>query len=636
MKKTEKRGLGGVILRVVFAVMMTAILSTVSKSYALGGDIAETELKSISLWKSGYVDEKTGKETANSRRICTKDYYSLQNETYEVSVFGSDFTARVFYYDADMNFISSEVLYDGCVLSISDKAKYARFDVRKNSSEKSMSLGQFGRYIGSAFYFSFTAKSHHETAEANVTDISAPDSYELFEKFSSNSVKGWVSAGMDSKTGEVIVNRRRLVTEELFPIYEQTLSIEFSQSGFNVEIYEYDENEKFVKMSVATDGSEVAVSDKTRYVRFSLYRVQNEKSLSLGQWNGLFSGGLTLSLSADEATEKVPENVKVGNTSPKVPNNVDSEYAALYEEMKKMLTTGDKSVHNISKYNVSATKLLEIEKVLRTGEGKYYYSNSCTMYLGNFGIENNKCKTMQFVGMDEDFINRYNRMMAAFNEIKSMVTADMSDLDKVILVHQYLIEKAYYEKTSNVHSCAGGILGDGHGLCAGFAFSFIDVMNYLGIDARYVSSEDMNHAWNVVRIDGHYYHVDVTWDNTKQDTNGIVTRNYLMASDTRYKKNIPNKHYNWSATVADKTAGVNISAASTKFDDWFVHDVQGKMVYANGYWYYADGKTIKKSDAYGTKNVTVLTESANVSIIGVSQGKIQYKVNGVVKTTAAK
>ena len=60
------------------------------------------------------------------------------------------------------------------------------------------------------------------------------------------------------------------------------------------------------------------------------------------------------------------------------------------------------------------------------------------------------------------------------------------------------------------------------------------------------------------------------------------------------------------------------------------------MVYNNGYWYYADGKTIKKSDAYGTSMSTVLTETGNVSIIGLSQGKLQYKVGSTVKTVAFK
>ena len=60
------------------------------------------------------------------------------------------------------------------------------------------------------------------------------------------------------------------------------------------------------------------------------------------------------------------------------------------------------------------------------------------------------------------------------------------------------------------------------------------------------------------------------------------------------------------------------------------------MVYSNGYWYYASGKSIKRSDAYGNNMSTVLTAAGNVSIIGVSQGKLQYKVNGTVKTLTLK
>ena len=59
-------------------------------------------------------------------------------------------------------------------------------------------------------------------------------------------------------------------------------------------------------------------------------------------------------------------------------------------------------------------------------------------------------------------------------------------------------------------------------------------------------------------------------------------------------------------------------------------------MYYNGYWYYADGKTIMKSDAYGKSRSVVLTETGSVSIMDMSQGSLQYKVNGTVKRISVK
>ena len=631
MKKLMRRGLCETIVRGVTFVLMMVILSTSSKAYAVSGDIANANINSISKWEAGYIDEKTGANVENKKRIRTTDYYALSEGNYDVSVTGgSDYVINAFYYDADKKFVSTEKLYDGSIVEVTGSRKYVKLDVRKITSEKSMSLGQFGAVLGKSLKVTFSVKVQHESSLA---EIMGEDSYhELFTELNATSIKGWTAAGMNSKTGEVTVNKRRLVTEKMYPIYDQTISVAFSESGYKVEVYEYDENEKFIKMTVASNGTDVEVSEKTRFVRFSLYRTTNEKSLSLGQWSAIFSSGLKLSVSADEGETYEVVNGPVNKGEVQEPVEIVDTQSAIYKELLTMLKTGDKSVHDISKYKIDIYELRDIYAKIKDGEGHYYCANASQMYLGNFSLKNNVCYTMQLVGMDSDFLNRYNRMMKSLNEMKSMVTSKMTDLDKVILVHEYLIEHTYYEKTSTNKGCTGGLLGDGHGLCAGYANAFNDAMRFLGIESKYIASDEMNHAWSLVKIDGQYYHVDTTWDESLEESNGYIAHNYLLASDKRFATSIPRKHYNWAVTENNISGSAKIPATSTKFDSWFVHDVKGKMFYYNGYWYYTDGKTVKKSDAYGTKTSTVLTESSNVSIISLSQGKLQYKVNGSIKT----
>lgn len=637
MKKSRRCGLGTTICRGLLFVLLAVCLHTAPKAYALGGDLASADYNVLSTWASGELSDADGSEISNRRRIRTKDFYALGKDDYEVSVSSSDYTLKAFYYDSSMKFVSSLDLHDGSHIQKNGNIKYVRFVLRKNHGEKSMSLGQFGHVVGSALSIKFEAVEQHESSEVLSVIVEEEEEHEFFDALNVSSTKGWVSGAMDSKTGELVVNRRRLVTEELFPIYEQTLEISFNQDGYRVEVYEYNENKEFIKMTVASNGSDVTVSEKTRFVRFSLYRISNEKSLSLGQWNGIFNNGLTLSVSAENSVEETVVYAPVPKQAPQPePKPATTPHDELYNEMKQMLMTGDRSRHDISKYGFDIYEVRAIADELKQGECYYYFTNSNTMFLSDFSLKNNICYTMRFEGMDEDFINRYNRMMKTLNEIKSMTTSQMSDLDKVILVHDYIVSHTYYEKTSDAKGCAGGILGDGHGLCTGFARAFNAAMKYLGVETRYASSDDMNHAWSLVKIDGQFYHVDCTWDDTHEEKYGYIGHCYLLASDTRFNKSIPSKHYNWIVKDADYSTTIKLSASNTKFDNWFVHDVKSLMVYNNGYWYYADGKTIKRSDAYGKDMSTVLTETGNVSIIGLSQGKLQYKVNGTVKTVSVK
>ena len=60
-------------------------------------------------------------------------------------------------------------------------------------------------------------------------------------------------------------------------------------------------------------------------------------------------------------------------------------------------------------------------------------------------------------------------------------------------------------------------------VCAGFAVIFKELANRNGIDCKYVSGLAFSvsgewrggHAWNLIRIDGVIYPLDITWKNTK-------------------------------------------------------------------------------------------------------------------------
>lgn len=49
-------------------------------------------------------------------------------------------------------------------------------------------------------------------------------------------------------------------------------------------------------------------------------------------------------------------------------------------------------------------------------------------------------------------------------------------------------------------------------VCQGYALAFYRLALEAGLDARYIRSEQMNHAWDIVRLNGVYYELDATWD----------------------------------------------------------------------------------------------------------------------------
>ncbi len=74
---------------------------------------------------------------------------------------------------------------------------------------------------------------------------------------------------------------------------------------------------------------------------------------------------------------------------------------------------------------------------------------------------------------------------------------------------------------------------DGVGVCQAYALAYMALCRAAGLEACFVSSPAMNHAWNHVRIDGRWYHVDVTRDDpiVPSGAAAVVTHTRLLRSD---------------------------------------------------------------------------------------------------------
>lgn len=152
--------------------------------------------------------------------------------------------------------------------------------------------------------------------------------------------------------------------------------------------------------------------------------------------------------------------------------------------------------------------------------------------------------------------------------ILARLRPDMSDVEKVKAVNQYMAENITYDMKDYL---AGkmpyrtqtiiGALVDGQTTCSGYTAAFHLLMQRLGISDALVSSIPMNHSWNMVKLDGSWYHVDVTWDRKGLYDNFLKSDAAMLkagwASDTGRVG-----HYDWTSEY---------KATNTKYDrfDWY-------------------------------------------------------------------
>ncbi|MBB4823318.1 transglutaminase-like putative cysteine protease [Sporosarcina luteola] len=167
--------------------------------------------------------------------------------------------------------------------------------------------------------------------------------------------------------------------------------------------------------------------------------------------------------------------------------------------------------------------------------------------------------------------------------LKSVNKPRSSDFEKVKAIHDYLVHNVAYDgqnykrKTVPASSySAYGSLINGIAVCDGYTKAAQLLMNQLGIENHYVSgfANGEEHSWNLVKLDGNYYHLDITWDDPLPDRKGTMRYTYFLVTADYLKKDHSWEEKNWPRATSNKYA--------------FFHDFSNTVETAKHYYYSSD------------------------------------------------
>lgn len=297
----------------------------------------------------------------------------------------------------------------------------------------------------------------------------------------------------------------------------------------------------------------------------------------------------------------------------------------LYEKLKNgadsVDVTGFSDYLKAPTYQESSKKLMdsltatcnEHPELFRLTGG---YSYSYTTVSGGYSVTTMRPK-YRTRNYDMDLLQ------ARIDEALSVVKPGMTDEQKAIALHEYIVTVCEYDyqlylegkldshpDTYNMY----GVLVDNMAVCQGYAETYKYLLNQVGITAYIVSSKNINHAWNMVKIGGELYQVDTTWDDPVWDTFGQVYHTYMLCSE--YQTTFYNKHMKSNASkdwlvYADYEI-TNTIANGKKYDEAYWKNISSPFVYHDGYFYYT-GYAYNKSvsvyrfnDTYSKENTASL------------------------------
>ena len=135
-------------------------------------------------------------------------------------------------------------------------------------------------------------------------------------------------------------------------------------------------------------------------------------------------------------------------------------------------------------------------------------------------------------------VQEHQKAMKARVEKLVRPAMKLSETEKLQYIHDFICQNIHYDKLKKPYSQEIiGPLGQGVGVCEGIAKSVKILCDALGIWCMIALSENnpekgikYRHAWNIVKINGKYYHFDATFDNTL-GSEDLIRYDYFMLSD---------------------------------------------------------------------------------------------------------
>ena len=216
----------------------------------------------------------------------------------------------------------------------------------------------------------------------------------------------------------------------------------------------------------------------------------------------------------------------------------------LHEALKQAIAQRHTEL-DVSELGYSADYLKdELSRFFFSNPSLFYVNNSFSYYKeeGSSTVKTVVLSYLYDAQESEQMSAEYEQVV---EQIVSGIPTGASEFDKVLYLHDYLVRNYAYDYEGLQEEVATGnavairdaytFFKEKRGVCQAYMLAMIALCKEAGIESLPVISDELVHAWNLVKLDGVWYHVDVTWDDAGGEESAVypsfVSYQYFLLSD---------------------------------------------------------------------------------------------------------
>ena len=264
-----------------------------------------------------------------------------------------------------------------------------------------------------------------------------------------------------------------------------------------------------------------------------------------------------------------------------------TDVASYYSEVENYIAEQlreQKASIDISQYGVPRDDLIYIYRsVMFDNPDIFYVDASYIPYkfdrMGNIAI-----LTPQYIFTRSKIPSYIKKFNSACKSYIKGIDSSMSDVQKALTLHDRIALGCKYKNENDKSFTAYNVLVTGKGVCEGYARAYSYLLSLVGVDSKCLNNESKGHLWNLVKIGGNWYHVDVTSDDPLPDDLGYVRHKYFLLSDAKLLNSTSGSHRGFKD---DTTYSSAFSCSSTKYNSSFFRNITSQIVcYKKAYYYF--------------------------------------------------
>ncbi len=241
-------------------------------------------------------------------------------------------------------------------------------------------------------------------------------------------------------------------------------------------------------------------------------------------------------VSADETSAET--SIKTIHTADEIPrpysyNQLSEKQMYIYDAVIAAAERLKTDVPLSTVMDISADDYCEVYQQIYNDEHALFYIDTKMQYAMNTNTKKLASAIIFYKYSDEKIAEMQKAIDKEVQRVLDGITPDMAEYDKVKYFYDYLASSVVYDESTENCRDIYGVFVDKKAICGGYSKAFSHLCDKVGIETATVTgdADGEAHMWNMVKIDGQWYNIDITYAVTESELGSYVRYDYFCVTD---------------------------------------------------------------------------------------------------------